>query len=150
MSNINAYLNSLENLSGGLETEINSIINKNAGKILRELKLRLFNKGIDGDGNSLGGYHPSTKAQKKHEGKRSSHVTLRDTGSWYASLFLTYSNGELTVNSLNEKTPLLIEQYGSAILDLTIQEQELIIFGIIEPAVQKYINSTLPTEIDFS
>lgn len=137
---INQYIQSLTKLSDNINNEIKTIVIKNEGHFLKTIKLRLYNYGIDANGNSLGIYLPFTKKRKLEKGQRSSHVTLRDSGDWYASMFIDFREGAIWVDASDYKTPMLEDIYGDAILGLSEQETELFVDSILEPELQKIID----------
>ncbi len=141
MREINNYINTLVKIENQLPEIIEDIILKNQGKILSLIKQRVWNFGIDADGNLIiPSYKDITIEIKKFEGKRSSHVTLRDTGNFWKGVYLFVEENMLFVDSKDPKTPSLIEKYGESILGLTIQEQNILIYEIIEPEIQKRLN----------
>lgn len=146
---ITQYIAKLAKLEKDLIPFVQSILEKNEKIILGMIKLRLYNRGIDGDGNKiLPDYQPSTIASKKEDGQKTSHVTLRDTGSFYNSLFLTYKRGLLQIDSMSDKKSPLVSKYGPAILDLTEQEHENIINNIITPEINKWFQKQFDASVE--
>lgn len=147
---LDSYINFLNKEADGIEELVKKIVLDNSGKILSMIKLRLYQKGIDGDGKTIvPEYSELTIADKKGKRQITSHVTLRDTGEWYKSFYVTYDSGNIIVNSDLPKTDELVEKYGKSILELTNQEIENIINSIIEPKIIKRLNSFTQIEIDF-
>ena len=141
MSEIQEYINSLTELSKNLETIAHNAIEKNQGKILSMVKLRLFNKGIDGSGSLISPYyHPETIKYKKGRGQRTSHVTLRDSGNLYRSFVVEFKNNTIFIETNLRYKNDLISRYGSEIFDLTITEIRIIILSFIEPEIIKELN----------
>lgn len=139
---LDAYLSDLRELEANLQNEIDDIINKNQTYLVGLIKNRLYQKGVDADGKKiLPDYAPSTVKRKKEDKQRSSHVTLRDKGDFYSGMYVEIKNWLITASSTDGKTPSLIEKYGQGILGFTEQEQDIIIFSIIEPKIQKILNS---------
>lgn len=142
MSEIDAYLSSLRKLELDLDKIVNDIIRKNEKYILSMIKLRLWNYGIDAAGKKiLPDYKESTKKAKKEDGKRSSHVTLRDEGDFYRSMIILFDGNKILISATDDVTGILINKYGVDILGLTIQEQRTIIDTIIEPEIIKIVNA---------
>jgi len=54
MSNIGEYIVKLDRLANNMDIRLKDIILKNKGKLLSTIKLRLFQKSLDGDYNFLG------------------------------------------------------------------------------------------------
>lgn len=148
--NIAQEIGFLENEISNIEPLIRKIIEDNKGKILSIIKLRLYRKGIDGDGNEiLPSYSIGTINEKKAKRQITSHVTLRDTGNWYKSFYIVYENSEIKAKSDSSKTIELTEKYSDSILDFTNQELENIIQSIIEPEIINRLNSSKQIVIDF-
>ena len=122
---------------------VGHIVEKNEGWILRTIKLRIWNTGKDGNDKLIGRYAESTIKFKKAEGKRSSHVTLRDEGDFMDAFYVKYQgNGDVLVSSDDEKTPLIQQKYPSAdIFGLTQQEQEMFVDAVLETEYNKILNS---------
>lgn len=151
MSTLSQYIRNLDVLENDLHEVINSILKKNQGKILSMIKLRLYRRGIDGSGNKITPFYADeTVFRKKAKGQTKSHVTLRDKGNFYKGMYLTYSKGIITIYSKDFKTPFLEEKYGSNILALTKQEQEIIVDTMIEPGIFKEINKRLNSSINIT
>lgn len=142
-------------------TFIKERVEKNSGiLILKPLKLRLFNKGTDGNGNLIGDgkYSSNTIRQKRKKGVRTYPVTLRLTGSWYRSMYVdvraTPFNTEINVltdsGAKDEpgKTSYLIDKYGREVLTLNPLEQEVIAEDLSKELVKKINDIKLP-KIDF-
>lgn len=142
MKELNDYISELKNFESNLPKYIEKIVIDNKGLLLKKLKLRLFNYGIDGAGNLITPqYTEKTVLIKKKNNQRSSHVTLRDTGSFYAGMFVEYYNNKVNIFSTDYKEDFLTEKYGDDILELTLEEQRFFIFTVLEPEIQKIINS---------
>jgi len=141
MSSIDVYLKELQRIHNNLPKIIEAIIMKNQGEMLKRLKLRLYNNGVDAEGKEITPTYAAVTIEiKAGKGQRKSHVTLRDTGAFYAGMYLFIKEDKLFVLSSDPKTPSLIHKYGEDILGLTIQEQEYLINAILEPEVQKLLN----------
>ena len=149
MTEINDYISHLVHIQKILPKWIEEIIIAKQGKILQEIKLRLWNTGLDAKGNEiLPSYKPSTIRWKKNtKYARTSHVTLRDTGAFYAGMYLFLSKDELFVSSRDPKTPSLIKKYGPDILGLTVDEQRILMYSILEPEIQKRLDELPDLEV---
>ena len=125
----------------GFDKFLAKTVSDNKGKILALVKNRLFQRGEDGDGKKISpGYSRKTIAKKRNKRQRTSHVTLRDTGEFYKSMFVEFINNNIIIDSNDDVTPLLEEKYGEAILKLTDYELDFVIDSILEPAINKFIN----------
>ena len=147
---LDAYIDQLNAIAGDITPIVDGFIKKHQGALLTSVKLRFWNKGIDGDGKLIGEYAASTKELKKKSAfNRTSHVTLRDSGAWYNSLFISYNKGELLLDSHNkELTRKLIDGepqhfftgYGEAIMQFTDDEKDLLIEVVLDE-LQKYLET---------
>lgn len=141
MSSLDDYINDLGELEANLDDIISKAIYSKEGLIVGLIKNRLYQHGVDGNNKLIGNYAPSTEALKRREGKRSSFITLIDEGLFYSGMYVDYKDYIFNVKSSDGKTPSLIEKYGESILELTEDEQELLIYTIIEPAIIEHINN---------
>lgn len=139
MTYLDEYIEDLLNISKNLDKFVADTIAKNEGRIVGLIKNRLYQRGVDGDGKSLGSYSPGYEALKRKEGKRASHITLRDEGDFYKGIFAKFKDGIFSTGSTDSKTPSLVQRYGEGILKLNEQEQNLLIDRIIEQALQEHI-----------
>mgnify|MGYP003659642868 FL=1 len=64
-------------------------------------------------------------------------------------MFITYKNDSIFIDSNVQYKLFLTRKYGEDILSLTEQEQQFIIDSIIEPGINKLINSIGQITIDF-
>lgn len=148
MSSVGKYIADLTNLKNNFDEVVRGIVLKHEGKLLATVKLRLFQRSLDADYNSLGIYSTFTQKQKKRKGQISNRVTLRDTGTWYGSMFIDFVNKEIVVESTDyPKTDELMDIYGEAILGLTESEVEDFVDTVLDPEIQRILN--LNNEIDF-
>ena len=147
MSTVSQYLADLQSFD--FQKEIEIIIKKNKGKILADIKSRLFNKGMDAKGNLLKPYHPLTIKHKKDEGKRFNITTLRDTGDWYRSMFIVVEGFNIIIGASDSKTDALIVKYGPDILSMTGAEQDKLILTILEPEIEKLISPPNQLNLEF-
>lgn len=136
---IKQYKAKLEQIRDDLPRKVDIIIQNNARFIIGQFKLRLYNKGTDGEGKLIGNYTKKTIESKKKKGQKTSFVTLKDTGDFYGSLFLAKRGENYEITSSDPKAERLFEQYGDSILDLTEQETEKIILDIVIPQLQQVL-----------
>jgi len=140
MDNLDTQISYLNDLSSNLDKYLEEIVLKHKDKLISLIQLRLLNKGIDGDNKLLGEYSESTKAKKRKKGQISSHITLKNTGSFYAGMFLTLESNVITIDSKDRKTDLLTSKYGESILELTIAEGENFTEKTIDQEIQKLLD----------
>ena len=146
---IENYIKQLENFKSDLPAEVDKILMKNSKFIVGMLKLRLYTYGQDGNYDQIGYYTPATKRRKDIKGQKADFITLRDSGHFYDGMFMIASNGNYKISSTDAKTPLLINEYGPAILELTYKQQADIVENIIDPEIQKLLDNLGDIEITF-
>lgn len=119
--------------------------NKQFTDLIIELNTRkqLYEKGIDSLGDNIGSYSAKTKQIKSEKGQITDHVTLFDTGEFYESFKVFFSNGNFVISADTIKdTDDLIFKYGSDILGLTDESLSLLrekAKEIIIPYIRKKI-----------
>lgn len=134
---LNRYILNLSQFEIKLPDLIREIVKSKAGMLVGMVKLRLYQYGVDGSGKEITPtYAASTIKRKKEKGQRASHVTLRDEGLFYKGFYIELEGDTIVLNSSDSKTSYLIDKYGNAILEFTVQEQELI-FSIIETGIEQ-------------
>ena len=148
MSQIDEYIAKLNDLSDSIDVRLKDIVLKNKGILLSTIKLRLFQKSLDGNYNFLGTYAPMTKKRKKNKGQISNRVTLRDTGDWYNSMFIDFKNSTILVDATDNKTDTLKDIYGEAILEFADDEIEFFVDTAVDPEIQRLINNLGDINID--
>ena len=80
---------------------------------------RLFERGTDSNGASLGNYSDYTVEIKREKGQRYDHITLRDTGEFYESFTVTVLKDGIVLDANpNKETTNLFSEYGIDILGL--------------------------------
>lgn len=141
MKDLNEYISELVSLENSLSEKIEAVVMKNESLLLTKLKMRLWNYGVDGSGNKIQPeYSPMTINIKRKNNQRASHVTLRDTGSFQAGMYVSYHNDEVNIFSTDYKEEMLTTKYGKAIMELTSLEQEWFMNSILDPAIQDILD----------
>ena len=80
---------------------------------------QLYNLGEDSEGKSLGTYASTTVMIKQAQGVPTDRITLKDTGDFYSSFKVFYSNGEIFIDADGQKDDTnLFDEYGEDILGL--------------------------------
>lgn len=119
---------------------------------------QLYEKGVDKHGTSLevhgGRYTDKTISIKSGKGQRVDHVTLKDTGEFYASftLYVGDSYFEIDANTIKEGRDYsgdkygddLTTRWGEGILGLTQESKDELsewITGPLTDAVKRYLTS---------
>lgn len=106
---------------------------------------QMFEKGIDGDGRSLGKYSIYSLSIKQAKGQRTDHITLRDTKEFHNSISLKISSDKIeTIAPGAEKDDTnLLDEYGEAIIKLTPANKEKLIKNVYIPALNQIIKNTI-------
>jgi hypothetical protein len=104
---------------------------------------QLYEKGIDGRGQSLGEYANITKEIKKEKGQRYDHITLRDTGDFHSAFTMDATAYGAVIYSKDEKANQLKRLFGAKIYDLTNENQADINHEKIKPNFLKQLRSEL-------
>ena len=106
--------------------------------VIDQNRKQLF-AGIDGKGNEIvPEYSDVTYDVKIRVGQPADRVTLKDTGDFYASIFIDYGTKYIYFDANDSKTNDLIDKYGGSILGLTESSIEIL---------KKKIKSTLQNKI---
>ena len=80
---------------------------------------RLYERGTDSNGASLGDYSDYTVEIKREKGQRYDHITLRDTGEFYESFTVTVVKDGIVLDANpNKENTNLFSEYGIDILGL--------------------------------
>ncbi len=105
---------------------------------------QLFELGVDSKGLSLGDYAATTIEGtsnfkgKKEKGQRFDHITLEDTGKFYASFKIETGGGsflfKITANPIRDDTNLF-DDFGEGIVGWVDQNLQIIIDAIREKVV---------------
>mgnify|MGYP003639142078 CR=1 FL=1 len=155
---LDQYIIQLEELQRDLPKLIEKFVNERSNYFLGAVKNRFYNQGVDGDGNKIGSYSKNTIQRKKNKSgryKRTSHVTLADSGTWYNNLFIEYEKGDLLLsNRMGSLTQKLIEgggnnqnpAYGKSIMLFTIDERNQWVEDILEK-LEDHLQSEFKTNI---
>jgi len=81
---------------------------------------QLYERGVDGNGESLGEYSEFTKQIKQLEGQRFDHITLNDTGEFYESFEVIVDQDSFTITANDNKgDKRLFDVYGEDVAGLT-------------------------------
>lgn len=100
-------------------------------------------KGIDAIGNQITPeYSPFTVQIKRFKGQPTNRVTLKDTGDFYRSFYIEYSNTDFEIKAKDEKTDKLGRKYGYQIFGLTPQNVQEII-ELIHPEMIEDLRKTI-------
>ena len=126
--NIASKIKELERLKKEVPNQAKVISKKWKKEILDYVRIKqLYEKGINGDGESLKEYANFTKAEKFLKGQPTDRTTLLDTGSFFAYFNLKFIDNEtIDIFSTDSKTPKLIEKYKKSIFQLTVKNNEIV------------------------
>jgi hypothetical protein len=119
---MDVLIQQLEELEEKLD--VNKALNFSVDSDIQELIIelnqeQLYNLGEDSEGKSLGTYAPTTVMIKQAQGVPTDRITLKDTGDFYSSFKVFYSNGEIFIDADGQKDDTnLFDEYGEDILGL--------------------------------
>ena len=134
---IDKYISSFRNEIDNFDETVAKIVIANKGWLLSRLKLRLYQRGLDGNLQSLGTYSKRHAEYRKSQNLRTSHVTLKFRGGFWDGMDVEVEKTSLFIESSDWKNDLLVSQYGEAILENTEQELRQFVDQIIEPELLK-------------
>lgn len=119
---IEEKIKELEQLKKEVPVQAKKIALKYKGVILDYIREKqLYEKGINGKGQELLKYKPFTIAFKKIKNQPNNRTTLFDTGDFYKSFDLIYTDqNSIGVFARDEKTPDLVAKYGADIFIFTV------------------------------
>lgn len=101
---------------------------------------QLYELGIEGRGKEIMSYmpyRPRTIKKKLKKGQPTNRVTLKDTGSFYASLHVEFDDDGFYVTSTQEKAKFLLKKYGKTIFRLTDQNLKTLLDNYIRPSLKE-------------
>ena len=119
--------------------------------MLKRVKDRLYSKGTNELGEVIGVYKPSTERinPQKHAG---SHYTLKDTGEFYASLYIGFLSDYFFIDGDGDKTSIskggkliknnLFQEFGDGIIGLDDDDKEWLGEILIDKYLE-YVENTL-------
>ena len=82
---------------------------------IADLNAEQMNRGLRSDGSEiLPSYSDLTIQIKKEKGQEFKHVTLKDTGSFYAGIEVTVTGDKLNITSTDSKTAKLNKKYSTS------------------------------------
>lgn len=114
---------------------------KSNEKAVLDLNRAQMYSGIKSDGKNIKPqYTRKTKSIKRSKGQPTDRVTLKDTGDFHNSVFISYSNDSFIMLATDSKTTKLKKKYGRDILGLTDQnviQTSQIIFDDIGNEIEK-------------
>lgn len=156
---LDEYINLLKQAETDIPRLVNEFVEANSKYLVGNAKLRFFNYGRDGSGALIGGgkYAPRTIENKKDKGQRTSHITLKDTGRWWDSLFATYENGTLVLASTDKLlTAKLVDGdgkffagYGENIMEFTRDELDMFEDDIFKKLIE-YLNNKFNQTVTYT
>jgi len=80
---------------------------------------QLFERGVDGNEQTLGEYSPITVSIKQIKGQPTDRITLRDSEDWGRSTYLFIGPGMMEVRTTDDKTGEIFFKYGEEVLKVT-------------------------------
>lgn len=104
---------------------------------------QLFEQGINKDGEIIGVYSYWTEWISKGKKQQGDPYTLKDTGDFYQSMFITVLSDAFEINADAQKgNDNLFEKYGTEIIGITEENLNLIIQEL-RKNYQNYVRKVL-------
>lgn len=97
---------------------------------------QLYERGLDSLGVSISSYQPYTEKTieiKQMKGQPTDRVTLRDTGEFHASFYVTFESDCFFIDAQDWKTEKLVNKYGYQIFGLTPENKMEIASEYLQP-----------------
>jgi len=101
--------------------------------------------GVDSENRSLGVYSLKTILEKQRKNQPTDRVTLRDTGDFYASLYLVQKEKSFEIDSKDAdqtKVNRLLDVYGENIFGVT-EQNKVILRELATPILAQYLKQKL-------
>ena len=101
--------------------------------------------GVDSENRSLGVYSLKTILDKQRKNQPTDRVTLRDTGDFYASLYLVQKEKSFEIDSKDAdqtKVNKLLDVYGENIFGVT-EQNKVILRELATPILAQYLKQKL-------
>lgn len=101
--------------------------------------------GVDSENRSLGVYSLKTILEKQRKNQPTDRVTLRDTGDFYASLYLVQKEKSFEIDSKDSdqtKVNKLLDVYGENIFGVT-EQNKVILRELATPILAQYLKGNL-------
>lgn len=123
--------------------EVEESFNETAKDFTDKQREQLF-AGINADGENIKPeYAPRTVAIKNKKGQPTDRVTLRDTGEFYAGIFLEPREDIYVIDSADEKTDALVKKYGEEIFDLATKNKDKYVEENLEQVFMDRVHKSL-------
>lgn len=102
---------------------------------------QMYEQGVNAAGERImeyAPYSPITIEYKRAKGQPVNRVTLRDTGDFHASFYLTVEADKFRIYAGDEKTARLVQKYGAGIFGLTPQNIGVMLSEYVYPGLLEY------------
>jgi hypothetical protein len=138
---IEKLIGRVEKFKASIPFTINKVVKENEAIIIDLIvEDQLFERGVDADNRSLGGYSPITIQIKQQKGQPTNRITLRDTEAYHKSYGVkTLSEGGFEVTVSDVKYGEIIQRFPKtdALTDENLQD---ILRNYILPELLKQAN----------
>lgn len=134
----------LRQLKAGLPDLIGQLIAENA-HVIEDLQTAQMDAGLDSEGKRIEpDYSPFTVQIKRAKGQPYDRVTLKDSGSFHAGMFLTGgANNQFSIGSRDPKSKKLQDKYGEEIFGLNEDSQQQLIDDHLRPELPERVKKVL-------
>lgn len=137
LSTIHGLIDRVNDFREQLETFalVNSCVDEKEKDIVQLNIDQLYDLGQNSLGVSLGAYAPMTVRLKQEKGQPYDRVTLRDTGDFHRGFYLRKTGEGFEITSSDDKTQLLMRDWGKSIFGLDDESMETLKQRIILPYI---------------
>jgi hypothetical protein len=105
--------------------------------VLEDANAAQLGEGLDANGRDITPeYAPLTVEIKQAKGQPTSHVTLRDSGDFYASIVAKVRSEAIELEGTDPKTQELQQKYGNAVIGLSDEAVAEFREDYVRPALQ--------------
>lgn len=101
---------------------------------------QLYDKGIDGNGKSLGSYTRQTIRIKVAKGQPTDRITLKDSGDFHASIEITATQQYFVISSNVGYDKWILRRYSRNTLKITNENLKDFLQRYFIPNLKKYVN----------
>ena len=139
MNAISRLINSLAAFELQIPELVQQALWESEGEVLSLNKERLFEEGTDRNDDFIEPeYRPFTIEVKEMTGLPTDHVTLFQTGGFYASFFIEYGADGFSIQAKDPVSKKLYVKYGGAVMGLTDDEVAYVSREFVAPYVLQH------------
>lgn len=143
LARLDALATALKSLPQVLTATVGEVVRAN-GHVLEDANTAQLAEGLDADNRDITPeYAPLTVEIKQMKGQPTSHVTLRDSGDFYAGIVAQVRGEAIALEGTDPKTQELQQKYGNRILGLSDAAVDEFREDYVRPELQAKTRETL-------